>query len=161
MGIWRSSGARFALASSSDDPGIGQVQAHVGACRLSAQPDPPHAGILLPERKVGIHKRKRQLFSTVFEVDARIGGRNIGKWRRLLLAGVRGSPWLLQCGTANPDSSCPAAERTRFRLASSTLTSLISSRPRQRESRRMEAVTVLAWSSGSAPNPGSSSTVRS
>jgi len=45
----------------------------------------------------------------------------------------------------------PAEVRTRFRLASSALMVSISRRPRHRESKRIDAVTVLAWKTGSAP----------
>ena len=54
-------------------PGVGQIQAQVGSRGLSAQSDAPVAWLLLPERKVRVHQRERQLLRAPLEVDARVG----------------------------------------------------------------------------------------
>jgi hypothetical protein len=69
------------------DSRVCEVQAHVGARGLAAQPYPPDTGIFLPEREVGIDQRKRQLLNAV-EVDSGVGRGNVRKRRRVIAAAV-------------------------------------------------------------------------
>jgi hypothetical protein len=50
------------------------VQTYVGPGRLAAKADTPLAGILLPQREIGVDERKWKLLRSVLEIDARIGG---------------------------------------------------------------------------------------
>src|SRR5579863_3367192 len=51
------------------DASLLEVQAHVSSGGLATQANAPLAGILLPQRKIGVHQRKRKLFRAVFEID--------------------------------------------------------------------------------------------
>ncbi len=135
------------------DAGVGLFNAEVGADGLTAQPDAPVAGTLLIQRHFGIEQRKRQLFRAVLDVDAGVCGFEVGQPTGLPATATPDADWVWAVAVRKSESRFqrPVAVRTRFRLASSTLMVSSSRRPRHNERRRMEAVTVLAWSTGSAP----------
>ena len=69
----RNSGSAAQAGLQPHHAGVGQVEAHIGSGGLATQPHAPVAGVLLPEGKVGVDERKRQLLRAVLDVDARVG----------------------------------------------------------------------------------------
>ena len=59
--------------------GVGHIQIRICTRGLGTHPQPPVARIFLPEREVGAYQRVRQLLHAALEVDARIGGCQIGQ----------------------------------------------------------------------------------
>ena len=138
--------------------GVGEIEAYVSTRRLTPQAHAPVARLFLPEGEVGIDEGIRQFFKAVLDVDARIRGLKVGK--RARTSGTCSGGLGGRVEKSGSRFQRPSRLRTRLRLASSTLMLLISRLPRQSERSRMEVVTEFAWSTGSAPNAGSSSTVR-
>ena len=100
----RSRAAKAGL--NADDSGFLLVQAYVGAGGLGAQANTPLAGVLLPEREIGVDQRKRKLFYPVLEVNSRIGGFKIRQSRRTARTGCR---LCLFCGSPKKGIEIPLA----------------------------------------------------
>jgi hypothetical protein len=153
-GIWRSSGACRSIRLQPHHPGVGLYEAQVGARGLAAQPDAPFAGTFLPKGYLGVEQRKRQLFRAALDVDAGIGRFKIGQPDGLARSSAS-PPQALRPGRRRTQQrvEVPAAGRGAHQVQAGLVHAdgAISSRPRHRESRRMDAVTVLACSTGSAP----------
>ena len=62
-----------------DETGVGG--AGIGAGGLAGDADPPLAGLREPEGEVGFGERERQLFEARFDVDAGVGGFDVGESR--------------------------------------------------------------------------------
>src|SRR6476660_4827973 len=62
-----------------DDAGVGEREVEVGSCGLCFEAQTPLIRLVYPHGYVRIEKRERLLLISLFEIDAGVGGLDIGK----------------------------------------------------------------------------------